>query len=143
MKKLRKFLNLPSRKKTLFLEVVLFLTIAEMLKRFVPFRHFHHFLGKTMRESPFGTRNHHETIKEISWAIITAAANVPWKPMCLTQAIAAKVVLKRRNIGNTLYLGVSKEEGNELIAHAWVRSGKFIVTGAKGKEDFKVISSFA
>ena len=31
----------------------------------------------------------------------------------------------------------------ELIAHAWLRSGPFYITGADGKEKFTVVSKFA
>ena len=35
------------------------------------------------------------------------------------------------------------EEDNRLMAHAWLRSGAFILTGGAGRERFTIISTFA
>jgi hypothetical protein len=58
------------------------------------------------------------------------------------QAIAAKLMLKRRGIPSTLHLGVAKED-NRFMAHAWLRSGSIILTGGAGRERFTIISTFA
>jgi hypothetical protein len=60
----------------------------------------------------------------------------------LVQALAAKIMLTRRGICSTLYLGAAKA-GEGLAAHAWLRSGSVIVTGGPGRERFTVISTFA
>ena len=43
-------------------------------------------------------------------------------------------MLEKRNIESTLYLGIAKDEKGELIAHAWLRSGPFYVSGAEVME---------
>ena len=55
------------------------------------------------------------------------------------------VMLSRRGINATLYLGVAKNEnGPEAMdAHAWLRCGGVILTGAGGVERFSAISSFS
>ena len=52
-------------------------------------------------------------------------------------------MLERRQIESTLYLGTAKDESGKLIAHAWLRSGPFYITGAEGMEKFTVVSKFA
>jgi hypothetical protein len=54
-------------------------------------------------------------------------------------------MLKRRNIPATVYLGVMKDESRpeKLAAHAWVRCGEFILTGAKGHQQYTVVSKFS
>ena len=52
-------------------------------------------------------------------------------------------MLRRLGIANTLYLGVGKEEGKGLVAHAWLRCGGTILTGASGCERFTVVGKFA
>lgn len=49
-------------------------------------------------------------------------------------AIAGKMMLKRRKIPSTLYLGITRdvEKENSLKAYAWLRSGIHILTGNKG-----------
>ena len=81
---------------------------------------------------------------DIGWAIQAAAARTPWESACLVQALAGMVMLSRRGINATLYLGVAKgEAGQEAMdAHAWLRCGDRIISGAAGVERFAAISSF-
>ena len=59
-----------------------------------------------------------------------------WESQCLVKAIAAMKMLERRNIESTLYLGTARDESGKMIAHAWLRSGPFYITGAEGMEKF-------
>ncbi len=77
----------------------------------------------------------------VKWAVETAARVLPWKPVCLPQAVAATVMLKRRHIPSTLYLGV--DPSRALDAHAWVRVGQVTVTGGPVDQRFAVVSTFA
>ena len=45
-------------------------------------------------------------------------------------------MLERRNIESTLYLGTAKDDQGQFIAHAWLRSGPFYLTGAEEMEAF-------
>jgi hypothetical protein len=62
---------------------------------------------------------------------------------CLVQAVAVTWMLQRSDIPSTLYFGVAKDTGGGLKAHAWVRVGEKILTGAKEREDFSVVATFA
>jgi len=81
----------------------------------------------------------------IGWAVRSGANYTPWESVCLPQAVAAKWMIKRRGISGTLYLGVMKDETkpDKLAAHAWVRCGQFILTGAKGHLQYTVVSTFS
>jgi hypothetical protein len=68
---------------------------------------------------------------------------LPWMSQCLVQAVAATWMLQRRRIPSTLYFGLAKDSDGKLIAHAWVRSGERILTGAKGHHDYRVVATFA
>ncbi len=50
------------------------------------------------------------------------ARYVPWRSKCLEQAIASKLMLRRRGYASLLHLGVKKEKG-AIIAHAWLEGG--------------------
>jgi hypothetical protein len=54
-------------------------------------------------------------------------------------------MLKRRRIAATLYLGVAKDENKaeKLAAHAWLRCGDVILTGAHGHRQFTVVAMFS
>lgn len=53
------------------------------------------------------------------------------------------MMLRRRQIPSTLYLGVAKKEDGDLNAHAWLRTGDAIILGGGGLERFSVVSTFA
>ena len=43
---------------------------------------------------------------------------------------------------STVYLGLAKDDQEGLAAHAWIRSGDRILTGADAHDQFKVIATF-
>ena len=66
-----------------------------------------------------------------------------WESQCLVKAIAAMKMLEKRQIESTLYLGTAKDETGNMIAHAWLRSGPFYITGVEEMKRFTVVSKFA
>lgn len=80
----------------------------------------------------------------VGWAVRAAAARTPWQSACLGQALAGIAMLRRRGLPGTLYLGVARGVAarEELQAHAWLRCGGGVLTGAGGHERFSVISAF-
>jgi len=83
-----------------------------------------------------------KTEVSVSRAILTMSRHLPWESKCLVQAISGKMMLRRRQIPSTLYLGVAKKEDGDLNAHAWIRCGDRILTGARGHRQFTVVASF-
>jgi hypothetical protein len=83
----------------------------------------------------------------IGWAILAAAANLPWKSSCLVQAMVAQRMLKRRGIPGVLYLGAGLGSGEpareRLSAHAWVKSGAEFITGELGSESSKSMAAYS
>ncbi len=81
----------------------------------------------------------------IGWAVRAAAPYTPWESTCLVQALAAAVLLRRQRIDGTLYLGVAREDDTAegLTAHAWLRCGDLVLTGAAGRDRYTPVASFA
>lgn len=71
-------------------------------------------------------------------AIRMVCPHTPWKSECLVQAYLASYYLRKKHIPYTVYLGVAREDGGKMIAHAWTRSGDFFVSGGNGKTEFTV-----
>ncbi len=65
----------------------------------------------------------------ICWAIGAVAPWLPFRTLCLQQAIAARAMLERRGIDSVLHLGVRDPTGTALEAHAWPDAGGLNVTG--------------
>jgi hypothetical protein len=135
-----------STERLLLLEAFVLLGIARMLVLTIPFRWLAVSLGNRMQESAPGMKPAElQRARMIGQAIRSAANNTPWKSVCLPQAVAGQWMLKRRRIAATLYLGVAKADARpeQLAAHAWLRCGGLIVTGAKGHRQFTVVATFS
>jgi Transglutaminase-like superfamily len=143
IRRLKKFARVPLGEKLLLIEAALLLALARIAIRIMPFRNIAPHLGHARAESPPQVTPEQAALaKKIGWAVVIMSRSAFWDTKCLVQAIAAQIMLKRRGIPSTLYLGVAKDETRDLIAHAWVRSGSAILTGAAGHSQFTVVSSF-
>jgi hypothetical protein len=128
----------------LFFKAVLWTGIARILIVFIPLKRFAFILGTHMKETPATAADENlDLLKAVGTAISRASRYVPWRCKCYEQAIAAKIILRGYGIGTTLYYGVAKDHENNLIAHAWVRCGEYIVTGRPGMKRFTVVGTFA
>ncbi len=79
----------------------------------------------------------------VSRAVRTMSKYTLWESRCLVMAIAAMTMLAKRGISSTLYMGTAREADGRLTAHAWLRSGNRIWTGAEGMERYTVVGQFA
>ena len=141
MRQLLQFLRRPARDQWLVLEAVAALTVASLSLRLTKFARLAPYLGRHMTESPTDVAPADATqAARVRWAIERTAAALPWKPVCLPQAVAAKLMLRRRGIDSTLYMGL---DPLTYDAHAWLRVGTDIVTGAAERPRFQALSSFA
>lgn len=135
---------LPWAARGLLLEALLALMAARLAMALLPFRRIAAWLGSTEAESaaevPEAVVAH---ATQVGWAVRAIAPWVPWDSRCLAQALAGTWMLRRRGIETTLYLGVRKESGKDFSAHAWLRCGSRIVTGAAGHKSFEVIARFS
>jgi hypothetical protein len=142
-RKLKILLSLSSTRQKQLLEAFILLGWARILK-WMPFNKIAPSLGNHMEETSFELNDHaKETLRDISWAIHTMSRYTVWESQCLVRAIAGMKMLKRRNIESTLYLGTGKDETGRMIAHAWLRSGSYFVSGAEGMDKFTVVGKFA
>ncbi|WP_404405953.1 lasso peptide biosynthesis B2 protein [Jeotgalibacillus malaysiensis] len=110
----------------------------------LPFKKVSKKLGENMVETSEEVRpEDRQTLAAVSQAVQLMSRYTPWESMCLVQAVAAMNMLSRRKISSTLYLGTGKDEEEQFAAHAWLRSGPFIITGAKGRKRYTVVGMFA
>jgi hypothetical protein len=77
----------------------------------------------------------------VSRAIARAARHVPFRAVCLQQAFAALLMLRRRGLAATVHFGLLREDG-ELKAHAWSRCGEVAVTGVAAAPGFAPVAEF-
>jgi hypothetical protein len=141
--RIKTFLSLDFKSKILMFETFFYLGCARIIK-ILPLTKLGPLLGTYMKDTSF-TRNYsgNSTVKNISSAINIISRYTFWESNCLVRAIAAMKMLERRKIESTLYLGMAKDENGNLLAHAWLRSGDFFVTGAEEMQRFTVVGKFA
>jgi hypothetical protein len=141
--KLRTILQLDKQTMLLLLEAFIYLGWARILKA-LPFSKIAPSLGKQMIETPFDLdKIHVPTLRSISLAIHIMSKYTMWESKCLVKAIAGMRMLERRQVDSTLYLGTSRDEDGQMIAHAWLRSGSIYISGSEGMEKFTVVGKFA
>ncbi|BAF73018.1 lasso peptide biosynthesis B2 protein [Sulfurovum sp. NBC37-1] len=146
IRKFKKFTQLPSEEKKLFIEACVTLGKIRAAILTVSFKRLTCSLEhKTTVEklTPLSEEEVH-TARLVGQAIVRASAYTPWESACLTQSLTAQKMLQKRGISGVFYLGVAKDEENEakMKAHAWAQCGDAIVTGGRGHEAFTVLSVF-
>ena len=86
------------------------------------------------------TMEHYKYAKAVSMCVNHVCNKTVWESKCLVRALTAQKLLKRKGIPSTLYLGCGMQDG-KMVAHAWLRCGRMIVTGA-GEEEYTVVDKF-
>jgi hypothetical protein len=127
---LKRLRALPVSQQLMLLEAALLLGFARIAIAIFPFRllarWFRRALPRVAGEAQSGV------CRTVGDAVERAARNVPWKAVCLPQAIAAKLMLSRRGYPSVVHFGVGRDPVGNLIAHAWVCCGDTIVVGRTG-----------
>jgi hypothetical protein len=143
VRKLKTWVSMDKEKKRLLVEAFYYLAWARILKS-LPFSRIAPSLGSQMEETTLdNNKSNYEIVRFVSDAVHIVSQYVFWESKCLVKAIAGMKILQRRGVESTLYLGTAKDESGKLIAHAWLRSGSFYVTGAEGMRKFTVVAKFA
>ncbi|TWH45940.1 lasso peptide biosynthesis B2 protein [Sporomusa sp. KB1] len=144
MKKIQQFVRLSWAEQRLFITVVGLTAIIRFALLILPFRWLQPMLGTQMTESQLEVdKASQHKAQQVGRMVERVSRYTPWQSKCLVQALAAKLLLRRQGITNTLYLGVGKDASNALIAHAWLRCGNTILTGSQGRERFVVVGKFS
>lgn len=143
MSRVVRYLKLPLKEKWILVEATFLLIIIKGMILLFPLRWYKGVLGVQNAATDFTPDSlAMKVILCVSRAIVRSRKVIPWKNQCLTEAITAKLLLRRRGVNSTLYLGVNRDN-NTMTAHAWLCCGQLFVTGKRGMEKFTVVSSFS
>ena len=92
---------------------------------------------------PIVAKRHERMAASIGRATRVAARFTPWTSNCFPQAITARLILALYGIPHALYFGVKRDgEADELLAHAWVVSGRSNVTGGRSFGKYTTVGCF-
>jgi hypothetical protein len=143
--KLNKFVKLPFSEKLSFAEAVLLLFSAKIMVYLIPFRKIAPYLGNVNGVYRTELTEHERTqANKVKLFIYMAAGNVSVKSVCLDQALACMVMLRRKKIPCSVYFGVKKNESEKkLAAHAWVVCGNEILVGGMRSNQYTPVAYFS
>src|SRR4051812_28755303 len=119
MVRLRKLLRLSTRDRRLLAEATLWVVAVRMGLWVVRFPSLRHFLDRRIRVRSDAAWDDRPQIERIIWAVRIASLHLP-QASCLTQALAAQVLLGRRGHAADLRIGVARGVDGALEANAWL-----------------------
>lgn len=129
MKRLLSFLRLPPADRRLLIEAALLLGTIRLGLALLPFQTMRHLTGGLARVGRRLQAVEHASFERVGWAVTMVSRRFPSTCTCLTQALAAQVMLDRRGHPSRLCIGVARGAGGQLQAHAWVESRGMVVIG--------------
>jgi transglutaminase superfamily protein len=148
--RLRRFAQVGNRRRALLIEAATWLLLTRLSLIFIPFprlaRHLGAFVSPTdaraMQTSSTGSPEDVRLAEEIGWAVMRAARHAPFKAVCLPQAMAARIMLRRRGVGSVLHFGAAKGLDKPLDTHAWLDAAGVEVTGYPVARTYAEIACF-
>jgi hypothetical protein len=149
-RKLRRFGQIGGRRRALVIEAAVWLLLARVALLAVPFpklaRRLGAFVPPTDERVALAGRNgsarEARLAEEVGWATVRAARHVPFRAVCLPQAMAARIMLRRRGIASVLHFGAAKGREKPIDAHAWLDAAGVEVTGYPVAAQFAEIACF-
>lgn len=147
-RRLRRFAQIGNRRRALLAEAVACLALARLALIAVPFPVLARRLGEFVPPADPRTRTEARGMEdaalaaEIGWAVTRAARHLPFRAVCLPQAMAARVMLKRRGVRSVMHFGAAKGMERPLDAHAWLDAAGVEVTGYPVAAQFSEIACF-
>jgi hypothetical protein len=111
---LARYLRLPARRKRTLHAALAWLILSRIGLVFLPLPTLQRRFSKISKQSLTGV-----TLDELRWAALAAARRVPGTK-CLARALALQALMVRAGMPARLCIGVAKQSGGALEAHAWV-----------------------
>lgn len=129
MGRLVKFLRLPKSERWLLIQVTFLLSATQIALRLFPFRRVYRWILTASQSKPNNWGNSHLDAEKICAAVNKSGRNIMGANSCFPQALVGEMLLRRAGYPAKLRIGVNKEPGGELKAHAWVELDGSVVIG--------------
>ena len=135
--KLRTALMMGPRRQMLVAEACASMLVARVSLAIFPFRRIAKGLGamvppndpRVLANAAGATAEQACTARAIGWAVRSSAPYMPFRSVCLQQAMAAHAMLRRRGIASVMHFGAGKSDEKPIDAHAWLDAAGVKVTG--------------
>ena len=129
---LNNFLRAPRGDKRLAAEAAACLILARLLIVFVPLRRWNAsaHVGRADMSAASADPAALERARRIGRIVRLTARRMPFKALCLTQAVAGQWMLRRRGLSGEIRLGARKPAPDRpMELHAWLTVGEAVLTG--------------
>lgn len=137
--KIKTFAALPLKTKMLFIEAFFISGWVKFCLTIFPFNHVMNWLGTTNTESSMQADAQSLVLRrQIKAAIDLCRKYAPWRTECYTMSLTGRIMLKRRRLPSTLYVGFMKDEAGKYKGHAWLRANDLYISGYKESKGFKI-----
>lgn len=124
-------------------ETLLALAVAKFGVKLVPLKKMVPFLGEQGGKEIALSTEQLQVSKAIGELVRSISSRVPWRSVCLDQAIATMILLRRRRIPYRLCFGTRLDLANEkLLAHAWLEYDQLIFIGDDYSKQYNVVLFF-
>ena len=134
MKYLVKYLHRSPLERFLLLLVVPLLLVVQLGLRLLPLQTLKRLLNQLAKVFPGGKQSGLSYPEQVVWAVTTASRRLFKDGSCLVQALVVELFFRRKDYPAELCIGITKEQGGKLVAHAWVESDGVIVIGGPESE---------
>ena len=145
-RKALKFIHLPNSVKLTIAEAMWSLVLAKALIGSRPLKSLHRRFGK-LNGAYLEKLSPGEAVssRQVQVALLKTIAVVPWRSVCLDQAIACMFMLSRRKIPFVIFFGVCKDpdKKDKMKAHAWIQCGDRVLIGETDDNQFRVVAHFS
>lgn len=129
----RRFFSLSNMERTLLFEATALLTAIRLALGVVPFASVRRILSRlaasrSLDRSSGGQPDDAARSRAI-WAVETISRHFPAVGTCLTQALAAHVLIGRTGCKSDLRIGVTRHGDGKFVAHAWLEKDGIVLIG--------------
>lgn len=138
---LLKFLSRSWADRILLLRAFVLVSAVRVGLRVLPYRTVQRLVECAVTHREMTPEEEWQSLRQIVGAVEAMSRRLLGTKPCLTQALAAQRMLRKRGMDSTLRIGVAKD-GHELLAHAWLeRMGRVVIGGGNALARYTPLAS--
>lgn len=136
---IKAFMKQPLNVRLLVLQAAAVSMLVWLAMTLLPFRWWSRWQGEVRISTPEAPNPETLTYREnLTRALTMASRYLPILKRCYIRALTGKILLARKGIRGTLYIGFRTFENGKFEGHAWLRAHDTWITGAERRNDFSV-----
>jgi|AGTN01.1.fsa_nt_gi hypothetical protein len=139
--RVRRVAALPAAERRRLAEAVLALAVVKLVLGLLPFRLAMRCLGLTLGKPSSSGLSSAEALA-VGGAVNRVAGHMPFRAVCLQQALAAALMLRRRGLPAEVHFGLARADDGRLHGHAWCLSAGTAVTGVRHAGKFAPVAVY-